>query len=59
MKSLVTAVWQGILSGAAARERSQAKTPDSLGIHGSILAALYWLAFEISNVVVHGARARA
>lgn len=57
MKLLVKAIWQGVLSGAAARERAQAKTPDSLGLHGSVLQALYWLGFEISNVVVHGARA--
>lgn len=57
MKSLGSALWHGILSGASARERAFAKTPDSLGIQGSIAHALYWLAFEVSNVVVHGARA--
>lgn len=57
MKSLGAALWSGILSGASARERAHAKTPESLGIEGGIAQALYWLAFEISNVVVHGARA--
>lgn len=57
MKSLGTAIWQGLLSGAAARSRATAKTPEMLGIHGGISQALYWLAFEVSNVVVHGAKA--
>ncbi len=57
MNSLGKAIWQGILSGAAARTRAAAKTPEMLGIHGAIAQALYWLAFEVANVVVHGAKA--
>lgn len=56
MKSLGFALWQGILSGASARDRASARAPQVLGIDGSIAQALYWLAFEVSNVVVHGAR---
>ncbi len=56
MKSWGSALWHGILSGASARERAGAQSPKNLGIDGSIAQALYWLGFEVSNVVVHGAR---
>jgi len=56
MKSWGSALWHGILSGASARERAGAQSPENLGIDGSFAQALYWLGFEVSNVVVHGAR---
>jgi len=55
MNIVVTALWQGMVSGASARERASARQPETIGIQGSIAQALYWLAFEISNVIVHGA----
>ena len=57
MQQFFDALWQGMLAGAAARERSGAPGPLAHGYTSNILQALYWLAFEISNVVVHGARA--
>lgn len=57
MKSLGFALWRGMMSGASARDRASARQPHDLGIDGNIAQALYWLAFEVANVVVHGARA--
>lgn len=57
MKTLGFALWQGISSGASSRDRATARAPYDLGIDGSIAQAVYWLAFEVANVVVHGAKA--
>ncbi len=57
MKAWGSALWHGIMNGASARDRASAQQPAMLGIDGSIAQALYWFAFEVSNVVVHGARA--
>jgi len=57
MQQVFDALWQGILAGAAVRERSAAPGPQAHGYTSNILQALYWVAFQISNVVVHGARA--
>lgn len=50
------ALWQGILSGAASRDRASAARPESYGYKGSVAQACYWFGFEVANVVVHGTR---
>lgn len=57
MQHYFDALWQGVLAGAAARERAGAPGPQAHGYTTSIAQALYWLGFEVANVVVHGARA--
>jgi hypothetical protein len=52
-----TALWRGLISGTQARERSGAPPPQHYGFDGSIAQALYWLGFEIGNVVVFGKKA--
>ncbi len=57
MQHYIDALWQGMLAGAAARDRTAAPGPQAHGYTSSVSQALYWLAFEVANVVVHGARA--
>lgn len=57
MQQYFDALWQGMLAGTSARNRAAAPGPQAHGYTSGLSQALYWLAFEISNVVVHGARA--
>jgi hypothetical protein len=52
-----SALWRGLVSGTQARERSGAPPPQHYGYDESIPQALYWLGFEIGNVVVFGKKA--
>lgn len=56
MQHFVNALWQGILSGAAVRDRASAPKPESKGYSSGLAQGLYWLGFEVANVVVHGPR---
>jgi hypothetical protein len=56
MQTLGKALWSGTISGASARTRNDARSPESLGFRGPISQALYWLAFEVANVIVRGPR---
>jgi len=56
MRTLGEALWNGLLAGAFERDRASAATPAERGYAGAIAQALYWFGFELSNVVVFGAR---
>jgi hypothetical protein len=56
MRTLGEALWNGLLSGAFTRDRASAVPPAERGYAGPIAQALYWFGFELSNVVVFGAR---
>ncbi len=56
MRTLGEALWNGLIAGGFDRDRASATPPEELGYTGSIAQALYWFGFEISNVVVFGAR---
>jgi hypothetical protein len=56
MDSLRKALWQGVLNGSSYRDRTTAPRPEMLGFSGAIAQGLYYLGFEVANVVVHGAR---
>jgi len=56
MATLVAAFWQGLLNGSNTRDRATARQPQELGYSGSLGQGLYWLGFQVSNVVVYGAR---
>ena len=58
MQQYLNALWKGVLGGAAARDRAREPGPETHGFTSSIAQALFWLGFELANVVVHGARAR-
>ncbi len=57
MQHYLNALWHGMQGGAAARDRAGVSGPQTQGYTSSIAQALYWLGFEIANVIVHGARA--
>ena len=57
MQQLFDALWQGMLAGTSARTRAAAPGPQAHGYTSSLSQALYWFAFEIASVVVHGTHA--
>ena len=56
MPSFIEALRTGILSGAQTRTRDAALLPQRYGLSDSISQGLYWLGFEVANIVVYGAR---
>jgi hypothetical protein len=56
MEPLRKALWQGIVNGSSYRDRAAAPRPETIGFPGAIAQGLYYLGFEVANVVVHGAR---
>jgi hypothetical protein len=56
MDTLRSALWQGLINGAAARDRAAAPRPESLGFSGATTQGLYYFGFELANALVYGAR---
>jgi hypothetical protein len=56
MDTLRRALWQGIVNGSSYRDRTAAPRPENIGFTGALAQGLYYLGFEVANVVVHGAR---
>jgi len=56
MRTLGEAFWNGLLAGGFTHDRASATPPEERGYTGPLSQALYWFGFELSNVVVFGAR---
>lgn len=54
MGYVFSALWHGIVAGAAAKSASAAPQPTYTGLFGSVASALYALGYTVAAIVVHG-----
>jgi len=56
METLRKALWQGLINGAASRDRAAVPSAVGLGFSGELAQGLYNLGVQLANAVVYGER---